>query len=439
MTTYIEDEATKHDGKPKELYRFAGTYTTYRYTSHNEPVMFQAPDEDEEFQYIPTPVKRSAVHDVTAGDDNDELTIDIPVGIELIIVYGFQISPPDLFLTIFRGHNTDYVAYWAGDVENISVVSGKATIRVPSQLAARLALDFPQAYFQTPCNHTLFDARCTMNFDDFSDHTTILSIDGNTVSLSGIDPALDGVLVGGDAVLASGERRMITAQAGNLITVNYPFSQGAPFENIIISAGCDLAWDGDCDTRFHNTVNHGGFPFLPNVNIFSLGITPGQDMTNGQQPGTQDCGVYTMQMRLRTNVAPYPDGFIGKPGLGNSLGMPGGSSEFEDTVSFCGQLLFYVVSQANAGPGVTDLHDAQEVHLALQFGTGSEGCETTGDGKGICIFEAYRPEWGEWRFLLASTLNPSDISDQDTTDGSFLLHASGFPGHYKFTLPAVGA
>jgi Phage conserved hypothetical protein BR0599 len=270
---FLDDEQSKHAGRPVELFKYQGTYDDYFYTSGPAEVTYLGD------LYIPIATKRSALNVQTQNDDNSEVTIELPVSSQLIAVYGFQIAPPDLKLTIYRGHNGDFIRAWSGNVENIQVVKGTASVRVPSDLAAALNTDLPNVYYQGPCNHALFDERCGVSYAAWSFATEVAAIDALTVTLDGIG-TLDGQLVGGDAVLASGERRMIIAQAGNVITVNYPFAQIAINDVITIAAGCDLAWAGDCATRFNNQERFGGFPFIPPKNIFSTGLEPGKDISD---------------------------------------------------------------------------------------------------------------------------------------------------------------
>ena len=270
---FEDDEQSKHAGRPVELFKYEGTYDNYYYTSGPALINYDGND------YVPIATKRSALNVQTQNDDNSEVTIELPVSSQLIAVYGFQIAPPDLALTIYRGHNGDFVRAWSGNVENIQVIKGTASVRVPSDLASALNADFPNVYYQGPCNHALFDARCGIEYADWSFATEVTANAGVSVTLDGIG-TLTGQLVGGDAVLASGERRMIIGQAGNVITLNYPFAQIAATDVIIIAAGCDLSWAGDCNTRFNNQLKFGGFPFITSKNIFSTGLEPGKDVSD---------------------------------------------------------------------------------------------------------------------------------------------------------------
>lgn len=312
--TYLESETSAHGGKPVELYRYAGTYETFRYTSAPKVISFQAPDEAEPFDYQPLAMKRSEVKHITQDDDGGEVTIEMPVTTDIISIYGFQISPPELYLTVYRTHNPgEYVSYWQGHVENISVTKGMATIRVPSQFAAALSADFPNVYYQSPCNHTLYDARCGVDENLWNFATQITAMNGQEITVAGVGD-LAGQLIGGDLVLNSGERRMIVSENGSSVDgervmVNYPFAGANVGDGVKLSAGCDLSWSGDCDTRFNNTERFGGFPFIPNVNIFNTGLEPGKNLADGE-PCLPGCGTDGI-IRFRFQQLPGPTGRLG--------------------------------------------------------------------------------------------------------------------------------
>lgn len=341
--TYAASEQSKHGGKPIELFRYVGTYQNFYYTSGQMPIEYQAPDELAPNTYVPLNTRRSAVGQMTQNDDNSEVTIEMPVSTDIVAIYGFQISPPDLELTIFRGHNPgEYVRYWSGKVENIQVVKGTATIRVPSELAAALGADFPNVYYQGPCNHSLFDERCGVPFEDWSASTLITAINGKTLTLAEMPLALDGQLVGGDCLLPSGERRMIVAQTANTIMVNYPFAGAELGGEVMLAAGCDLAWKGDCKVKFNNTARFGGMPLIPPLNIFSSGIEPGQDVADAACIPDIYTGIYwSIEIRIAgTALAAPAMNVFGPPANRNIRPNPGGRVIRPSTQSYAGLTTF---------------------------------------------------------------------------------------------------
>lgn len=270
--SYLSTEASKHGGKPKELYKFEGTYADFFYTSNGEKVRY--PDDLTGDWYLPIAIRRSEINCGTQEDDGLDITIELSVKNEIVQIYGFQSSPPKLDLTIFRFHDiADVAQYWTGPINDIQVANGVATIRSPSTLSAALDTNVPNFYFQAPCNHVLYDARCKVDYDLWSDSATVTDVTGRVITIDSVG-TLDGKLVGGEIIVASGERRMITAQNLGELIVNFPFAEIAVNDIVTIAAGCDLAYEGDCKLKFNNNSNFGGFPFIPASNPFKDGIDP---------------------------------------------------------------------------------------------------------------------------------------------------------------------
>lgn len=363
--SYSDGELSKSSGAPVELYRYKGTYQNFYYTSGPRAVTYQAPDDDAPHTYAPIAIKRSAVRSAVVSDDGGELTLELPVSTPLVVIYGFQTSPPALELTIFRGHNAaDFVRYWIGPVENIQVTKGTATIRVPSRLAAALSTDLPNVYYQGPCNHTLFDARCGVDIADWSIEASIVALDGKDVTLASIG-AFDGQLKGGDLVLTSGERRMIMAQTGNVVTVSYPFA-GANIDDVVTCVvGCDLAWKGDCKTRFDNTARFGGFPLIPSTNVFSAGLEPSKNVAdNACLPSVFDGWYYRISFRkvwgaMNEDWTGYAND--GAYGIGVTL-------KFNQTITLGGSVLNAGEAIYSLGGNPGDMHFAKIVGDASNNG-----------------------------------------------------------------------
>jgi hypothetical protein len=272
--TYISAETSTHSGKPTELYRFLGTYANFYYTSGQRKVTYQAPDETAPNVYLPIAISRAPITAGTQSDDGLDMDIELAVTNDIVQTYGFQSAPPSLVLTIFRFHSLDeVVSYWQGPVNNIKVDNGVATIRSLSLLSSALLSNLPNVYYQSPCNHILYDERCKVSEAAFKTEANVIAINGRVITLDNAG-TLDGKLIGGDFVLASGERRMITAQNGVQVIVNFAFSKINIGDIIAMSAGCDLSYTGDCMIKFNNQINFGGFPFIPSLNPFTTGIDP---------------------------------------------------------------------------------------------------------------------------------------------------------------------
>jgi len=270
--TYTQSETSQHRGKPRELYKFVGTYGNYYYTSQQEDVVYD--DGEGAKTYKAAALKRGNVKIGTHEDDGLDMTIDLPVSVPVVQDYAFKVAPPKLRLTVYRYHTLDDVkVHWAGPVTNIRVSKGTATIKSPSILSYALSGSCPSVYYQTPCNRILYDEGCKVSRPANTLTTTITGINNLTLTLASSGGFPNNHFRAGEVVLPSGERRMIVAHSGTSVTINYPFSQVTRGQSCDVVAGCDHAYEGDCKNKFDNQVQFGGFMFIPNVNPFSNGLT----------------------------------------------------------------------------------------------------------------------------------------------------------------------
>lgn len=272
MSVYEDREESVHDGEPIECYEFTGSYKTYRYTSSDLPVDVLGNT------YVPAVIKRSNIKAGTHSEDNIDVKLEMPITLALVKDYGFQVTPPRLYLRILRVHRdtdyaTDVAIYWQGEVTDFNTDNNTATITIPSAFGNAMAGNIPSVYYQSPCNHVLFDSGCKISRAANSLTTTVVAVSGNNVQLATAGAFPDGAFIGGEiADTVHNDRRMIVAHASNLLTVNYPFSNLIPGASVEVTRGCDHGYNSDCKLKYNNQINHGGFPFIPSINPFESGI-----------------------------------------------------------------------------------------------------------------------------------------------------------------------
>lgn len=272
-------ELSVSDSLPVELYQFLGSYKNYFYTSAADPVIFQGRT------YLPMAgLTRTNIKAGTNTEDNATAKITLPVNSELIADYGFQITPPKLDLTVFRiyrdltPHENHFRIYWSGPVMNISIKGRNATLDVPSVFAAALATTCPSMHFQSPCNHVLFDpltCKVPRAANSVDSVVTNFSARGQVLVLQSYGSFPLAEFIGGEIFIPSqSERRMVIGvdSGDGEITVNYPFGRVSTGVAVQITRGCDHAWKGHCKTRYDNTINFGGHPLIPPLNIFETGF-----------------------------------------------------------------------------------------------------------------------------------------------------------------------
>lgn len=279
MSAIDDMEESVHDSMPVELYEFLGSYKNYYYTSAAEPYTFDGRI------YLPIPdLSRSSIKAGTNTEDSAAVKVTMPVITEMIADYGFQTTPPRLLLNIiriYRGltpYESNFRVYWRGPVTNISIKGRKAQLDVPSIFASVLGASCPSFYFQSPCNHVLFDPdTCAVPRAANSVDTTVLQVlsGGQVVRMADYGSFSPDEFVGGEILIPSqSERRMIIgADIGNgELTVNYPFGRISQGTAVQFTRGCDHAWKGHCSTRYNNTERFGGHPLIPPINLFESGF-----------------------------------------------------------------------------------------------------------------------------------------------------------------------
>lgn len=265
--SYTSYETSAHDGSPIEGYYFIGTQKSYRYTNAQTDVTING------LQYFAQRIKRTGIASGTQEDDNLEVEIELPANLELVTDYAFASSPPELSVTIYRYHEdsnsaTDWVIVWTGKVSSISVKEATAFLQVPSIMSLILAGTVPKNFYQNPCNHTLYDSRCKVVKATYTASTVITSVSGTTIGVTN-DGFADNFLNAGEIYIpAKGERRAIVSNVANVITINFPFHNASVGDGVQLFAGCNHSYQGDCKTKFSNTLNYGGYPYIPKENPF---------------------------------------------------------------------------------------------------------------------------------------------------------------------------
>jgi uncharacterized phage protein (TIGR02218 family) len=275
--TYLTHEASVHDSKPVELYKFIGTYQNYYYTSGPVDVDYDDGEGVQTYQAIN--VERTEIKAGTHEDDGLSITVTLSATHQLVKDYAFSPAPPPtLKLKVYRQQPDETVTYWEGPVNSFKTEDGnRCSVNAPSAFGAALVGNVPNVYYQTPCNHSLYDVRCKVPYEDFSLTSTVVAIseDGLVIEI-GDFATLDGKLLGGEFVTELGERRMIVLEDGlaNTLTVNFPFNNLTVGDDCTIAAGCDYNYCGDCKLKFNNQINFGGFRHIPPINPFIDGIEP---------------------------------------------------------------------------------------------------------------------------------------------------------------------
>lgn len=266
MTVYEDRELSTHDGSPVEAYKFTGTFKNYYYTSAELGVTISGQ------VYTSALISRKAIQTGTQEDSNLALELTLPFDLPLVIDYAFSTSPPDLTLEVLRYHEgsdpaSDWIVAWKGRVTSFSTSGHIVKAQVPSIFSITLQGSIPSVYYHNPCNHVLFDDRCKVTKASYQQDTTVTVVDDTTITVAA-DGFADGVLAAGEIHnTTKGERRMIVSNVADVLVVNFPFFEIEVGDSVSLFVGCNHSLT-TCKAVFNNSVNFGGFPYVPTDNPF---------------------------------------------------------------------------------------------------------------------------------------------------------------------------
>ena len=266
-----------------ELYKMSATgMSTFLYTDSNTKVSYAG------LTYEPYPIKRSQISFSTdLKVDQTNLTFAKSWGLENAI-FKDVFSGSDVQITRVNLDlpDTDNLLLFDGEVSDFQL--DELNVDVRCQTLDFLNFELPKREHQTACNWVVYDTYCGLTIADWTKSHLIRNTNSNfivssTLMGSTVDNTLGEIIDttvedqywrGGFIKSTSGNNieliRHITDHVGMTVTVLPPF----PFDSIagstVISPdtcdsipGCDHSIT-DCEDKFNNLNNFGGFPYIPN-------------------------------------------------------------------------------------------------------------------------------------------------------------------------------
>lgn len=266
MSEFDDLEKSVASSAPVEGYKFIGSFQTYRYTSADRSILIGGE------LYTPIAVTRSRVKAGTQEDDNLSLELTIPFDTPVVMDYAYAQTPPKLTLEVYRKQSDDetdlvFSLFWKGLVRGFNVSGRTATVQVPSIFSLALQGEVPSVYYQSPCNHVLYDSRCAVLRADHKFDAVVQAVTSLVITLTSAPTTTNDLSAGEIVNKRNGERRMILSNAGSNVTIGYPFVDILPDDEVELVRGCDHSL-ATCKAKFNNVINFGGFPYIPADNPF---------------------------------------------------------------------------------------------------------------------------------------------------------------------------
>lgn len=154
---------------------------------------------------------------------------------------------------------------WMGRVLGVEIADDVARVRCESAQVSLKRIGLRRLYSRK-CSHVLYSSAC--GAAPISASAFVTNNSGRNVELDGGVPgSVGGGLAGGWLQTPEGARHMIVSDFGSGVELLYPVAI-APGTEVQLTVGCDHS-ASDCEWRFGNLENFGGFPFIPTKNPFS--------------------------------------------------------------------------------------------------------------------------------------------------------------------------
>lgn len=253
--TFLANE-TSNQASPIELYQFTRGLDTWRYTSYDSNITFQAG------VYTPNQISRGKI-EWQQEIERSELTVAIPRTDPLAAEYVAFPPTEVLNLTIYRQHffdgDSEFLVYWQGRMLNVEFKGSICELTCETVFTSMKRPGIRRKYAYQ-CPHVLYGAQCGVTDETFRVNGTLTAIGSLTISAAEWGAFPDDYFTGGRVVYDTFQRREIMGHVGNTLTISQGLS-GVSLGSVVAAyPGCAHNID-DCVDKFNNIENYGGFPF----------------------------------------------------------------------------------------------------------------------------------------------------------------------------------
>lgn len=291
MSYAVKDKSIA-SGAPIECYEFIAPHKTWRYTSYHTQVTVAGQ------VYTPLPITRTAIEITSIIDAPATMDFNLPSDHEICQQYCYMISPKQLVVIVRRVHEgddyaTDYKIEWTGRYAGSTAMDKWGTIKTASILATELNGFLSTVFYQKSCNHVLYDERCKVLRDDFTEEAIVTRIQNQIITVDDMVYADDDLVGGIMTNTRTGEQQGIISNDANVLRIGYPFFDLILGDTVELTLGCDHDRLGHCKDRFNNVDNYGGFDFVPEINPFEKLVYTTSTRTDTSAQGDID---YKMQI-----------------------------------------------------------------------------------------------------------------------------------------------
>jgi hypothetical protein len=264
-------EDSRYLGTPVEVYKFtygAGPNDYFAYTDAERQFTLSGVD------YVPIPIKRDGIE--SGGGRTERRDIRVQMSTKEALLDLFQIYPPDqpISVVIKSGHFDDpdqeFTSVFTGVIINVkNKADGWADVLCRPLWVASQQGGLRRNY-QLGCPHVLYGSQCG---------ASVISVSATVASFPTINKV--SLLAGWEGAYAPAKfrnggyvqwdvgsntyRRTILSVSGNTLTLSGPVTGLVAGDPMTVVIGCNRQMD-DCGTLHNNINNFGGQPWIPTKN-----------------------------------------------------------------------------------------------------------------------------------------------------------------------------
>jgi hypothetical protein len=238
-----------------DLYKitFQGKISTY--SSSENTLTFIGND------YIPSAITRT---EISVELTNSEVRLDLPQDTYPFKYFVLNSPSSEVEVTIYDFSSGFEI--FSGIVTQ--VVFNRTKKQVTAILKRREAFfdsEVPYRTYGTSCSFILYDGQCGVSEPANTLSTTLFNISQNRDSITSpaLSTVVSGTFLGGAVTTDLGETAYIISHIGDTITLDTVLLDIPTV--VSFSKGCDKSLS-QCETKFNNLANFGGFPFTPTKN-----------------------------------------------------------------------------------------------------------------------------------------------------------------------------
>jgi uncharacterized phage protein (TIGR02218 family) len=266
MTTYQANIAAVEAVPFVELYYFEFMNESGYYTNYSENITFN------NIVYLAVSITRT---DFKIDANLGAVSVDITAGV--LDTFGRYIATQPAARTsvkIMRAVSdtlSEFVVLFDGWVTGVSFNEKNTCNLKTVQKAGILDREVSMATHSAVCNHSVFYGDCRLGTGPYIVSPASFSFSGRTINAAEFAGFANQYFRGGE-VHTTWDSRLITSHIGEQLTLHVPFDSSFTINTKIeVLPGCDRLL-ATCKSKFNNSANFLGFPFIPSKNPAVWGL-----------------------------------------------------------------------------------------------------------------------------------------------------------------------